>query len=57
MSKEMVYKAMYYVISDAYDYIAGGDEKVGPYMVGVYEMASAMIELIKKDRKKTEEKK
>lgn len=55
MSKEMVYKAMYYVISDAYDFIAGGGEKVGPYMVGVYEMASAMLDLIEEDRKRTEE--
>lgn len=57
MSEEMVYKAMYYVICDAYDYVAEGGEKVGPYMVGVYEMASAMLELIKEDRKKTEDKK
>ena len=55
MSEEMVYKAIYYVISDAYDFIAEGGEKVGTYMVGVYEMASAMLDLIEEDRKKSKE--
>ena len=56
MSEEMVYKALYGVISDAFDYIAE-EQNAGTYVTGLYDMASAMIELIKKDRKKTEEKK
>ena len=54
MSEEMVYKALYSVISDAYDYISA-DNNVGDYITGLYDMASVMIDLIKEDRKRTEE--
>ena len=56
MSEEMVYKALYCVISDAFDYISE-EQNAGIYVTGLYDMASAIIELIKEDRKKTEEKK
>ena len=54
MSEEMVYKALYGVISDAYDYISA-DNNVGDYITGLYDMASAMLDLIEEDRKKKEE--
>lgn len=55
MSEEMVYKALYCVISDSYDYIAEA-QNAGTYITGLFDMASVMIDLIKKDRKRTEEK-
>lgn len=55
MTEEMVYKAFYGMFTDAYDFFSDPtDHNVNSYVLGIYDMASAILEKIYEERKKTE---